>query len=243
MEICRRETKRTMLIRITNRCHMGCSHCLVDARPDGDHMPLNVYAKALDFASATDGIVLLSGGEPTEHPDILNYLRLAKAAVPASNVAMLSNGAFLRDSRELLKEGILIQVTNDNRYYPERVPYIDHENLCYTFEVPTLIKLGRGRENIGRHGPGCYNFRRAVLVTRNLSRAITLLRASAKFCSPSIGVDGTLRAGETPECFPFGTIWTRHYRLVQQLRRFDCDRCGLHDSLTPDRRGALSLSR
>lgn len=232
-----------MLIRITNRCHMGCSHCLVDARPDGDHMTRSVFQKALDFAGNTDGIVLLSGGEPTEHPDILDFIRLAKAAVPASNVAMLSNGAFLRDGRELLKEGIQIQVTNDNRYYPERVPYIDHPNLCYTFEIPTLIKLGRGRENSGQRGPGCFNFRRAMLITRNLPRATALMRGSARFCSPSIDVDGTLRAGETPECFPFGSIWTPHYRLVQELRRHNCDRCGLHDNLTPDRRGALSLSR
>jgi hypothetical protein len=78
-----------------------------------------------------------------------------------------------------------------------------------------------------------------MAVTRNVPRAIALLRKSGKLCSPSIDVDGTLRAGETPECFGFGTVWTRHYRLVQRLRQHDCDKCELHASLTPERRGAL----
>lgn len=39
-----------MLIRITNRCMMGCNHCMVDATPEGEHMAFDTYLGALTLA-------------------------------------------------------------------------------------------------------------------------------------------------------------------------------------------------
>jgi sulfatase maturation enzyme AslB (radical SAM superfamily) len=60
----------TMLIRVTNKCTMGCRHCMIEASaPDGEHMTSEMFEKALDISSLLySHVILLSGGEPFEHP-------------------------------------------------------------------------------------------------------------------------------------------------------------------------------
>ena len=53
------------------------------------------------------------------------------------------------------------------------------------------------------------------------------------FCTPSIEVDGRLRAGETPSCYCFGHIRDPEPKLLRQLEAHDCDACGLHKYLEP----------
>ena len=36
-----------MLVRITNRCQMGCSHCFTDSTPEGQHMTHHTFEQAL----------------------------------------------------------------------------------------------------------------------------------------------------------------------------------------------------
>lgn len=38
-----------MLIQITNRCHMGSSHCMQDATPKGRHMTDETFDQVMDF--------------------------------------------------------------------------------------------------------------------------------------------------------------------------------------------------
>jgi molybdenum cofactor biosynthesis enzyme MoaA len=62
-----------VLIKVTSRCSMGCSHCLDEAGPDGTDMTAETFLKALDFAAQIEAAspiraTLLSGGEPTDNP-------------------------------------------------------------------------------------------------------------------------------------------------------------------------------
>lgn len=66
-------------LNITNRCNIGCKHCLFAAGPDReDNLPLNLIKNIL-----TDGKKLgaqevhISGGEPTVRDDFLNILKMA----------------------------------------------------------------------------------------------------------------------------------------------------------------------
>ena len=60
-----------MLLQITNKCHMMCPHCLQDSKPEGNHMTLETFNKVLQFMLYCGiNYVTISGGEPTEHPDI-----------------------------------------------------------------------------------------------------------------------------------------------------------------------------
>jgi MoaA/NifB/PqqE/SkfB family radical SAM enzyme len=137
-----------MLVKITTQCSMGCTHCMEDALPQGEHMSLEVFEKALSFiAKCYPGvrIVMLSGGEPTEHPDILKIIELVKEW----NVVLLSNGLFytgpLKDS--ILDSGIAIQVYNDSRYYPKKVAPINHPNVIYADKINLMSPFGRAKKN------------------------------------------------------------------------------------------------
>lgn len=87
-----------MLIQITNRCRMGCPHCLDDSRPDGGHMDETTFDNALKLARDCGGApVLLSGGEPTEHPQFVDFCRrVSQANIPFS---VSTNGMWLGDER------------------------------------------------------------------------------------------------------------------------------------------------
>ncbi|HEX2953154.1 MAG TPA: radical SAM protein [Bacillota bacterium] len=69
------------LIEVTNRCGLGCPVCFADSGPGG-FLDLESIGKMMDFyQDAEHGqaeILQISGGEPTEHPEILQILKMAK---------------------------------------------------------------------------------------------------------------------------------------------------------------------
>ena len=38
-----------MLVELTYACKMGCSHCMSDCKPDGEHMSLQILKDTLEF--------------------------------------------------------------------------------------------------------------------------------------------------------------------------------------------------
>ena len=233
-----------MLIRVTTQCKMGCSHCLVDAQPNGAHIPLVTYLRSLDVSVGLgDPIVLLSGGEPTEHPRIVDLIREASRLFRW--VGVLSNGLWLHHkdrAEELLATGANFQITNDPRFYPRRIPEVELETsqITYAYKIPTLTRLGRYQGPSNRMAPACFNLRSATHHFGSFVLAVQYLREqSHKFCTPSIDVDGTIRAGETPECYALGDIWSTEAKLTRATLAHDCDRCGLHERLPPDARKAI----
>ena len=65
-------------ISVSNRCSKGCDFCYRDSRPDGALMSLADYEFVLDSLTSpiwgTPFQVALGGGEPLEHPKILEIL-------------------------------------------------------------------------------------------------------------------------------------------------------------------------
>ena len=232
-----------MLVRVTERCRMGCSHCMVEATPEGRHMDRGTFREVLEFCLDLDGMILISGGEPMEHPEILEILREAQAIVPT--VFLLSNGMFLEDPaiwKEVRDLGVLVQVTNDPRYYPRTVPVVDHPNLSYEHHLQSMMPLGRavGRYASTRMGPACFNLR-ALARSRAVGwrGALRQLRGFGKYCVPSVDVDGTLRAGETPLCAALGTFRSPDAELTEALLAMRCSRCGLVNNLDFAQRRAI----
>ena len=229
-----------MLVRITNRCYMNCSHCMIDASPLGEHMTLEVYSQALDFVerySCFGSMVMLSGGEPTDHPNILEMID--RALAKQIKVLLLSNGLFVENkelAKELLQRDISIQVTNDARFYPKKVQEIDHARVMYERNIRLISPFGRAVKNqisCSRSSPLCFNLRSLVRNT-SLYFAIFKLRLLGKFCTPSINVDGTLAAGESSFCSTFGNVTESDSQLTERLHELKCGRCGLYEGL--DRR-------
>ena len=229
-----------MLVRITDYCTMGCTHCMVNAGESGGHMDMEMFKWAFDFSVFFDMYLFLSGGEPTSHPqfiDMLEFIRNAK--IPFFKVLILSNGMFLEDKKytdKILGFGYQVQISNDSRFYPKRVKEVKHPLLTYVNRITQVAPFGRAIENkidIDQRFPGCFNLRSFAQKFDSFREVIFDLRYPAgKFCTPSINTDGSISAGETPFCSLIGTVNSTGDELLNNIRSMSCNSCGLDKNLT-----------
>jgi len=233
-----------MLVRITNHCQMCCSHCMVEAGPDGAHMSGEIYASALEFIRKFEfQIILIGGGEPTDHPDVLGFIDQAVDA--GIKPVLLSNGMFLEDKKmtdEIIARDILVQITNDDRFYPKRVPIIEHKNFAYTDRIRMLSPYGRAVTNkmeTTRQSPMCFNLRSITRHLRDFKLAVLTLRGMGKMCTPSVNIDGSISAGESPSCHIIGTITDSNLKITNAVCEMKCGKCGLEAGLPPEYRKAI----
>lgn len=228
-----------MLIRVTNACRMGCSHCMVASRPDGDHMSIETFRQAMNLVERI-GIpepLLVSGGEPTDHPRLEELLSIARHA--SMFTLLLSNGLFLtqdsdrRDRILSLANGV--QVTNDPRFYPTHVPDFIHTKVTTERHVRLISPFGRAKTNSvssDRTAPLCFNLRSFCRgFDGDLPGSLFELRMRGFFCTPSVNVDGTVVAGEAPSCAPVGHVSDSVESLGRALAEMTCRKCGLFANL------------
>lgn len=221
-----------MLVRITEKCHMGCSHCMINAGPAGQHMSLDTYKQVLDFIKKTMfPFIMVSGGEPMEHPDVLTMLKMAIDV--GFKTTLLSNGMFLADqklTKTILDMEVLVQVTNDSRFYPKKVSHVEHKNIMYEDTIRLVSPFGRALENkipVTRQSPLCFNLRSIVRHYHDFFQGLLMLRQKVKMCTPSVNIDGSLSAGESNSCHRVGTVNDSNLVLTNKVCSMTCDKCGL----------------
>lgn len=83
------------LIRINGRCNMSCSFCFVD-RTAPDFAPDVILAEIESMAKAGIAHLVLSGGEPTLHPDLPAFIAKGKS-LGFRTIEIQTNGVFLED--------------------------------------------------------------------------------------------------------------------------------------------------
>lgn len=234
-----------MLVRISNRCTMGCRHCMIDASdPDGDHMSLDIFGQMLDFVEACKVKVLtISGGEPFEHPNIDTILKTCAEFHKRTRtvVTVCSNGLFALDEEKFkLAErcGLVIQVTNDKRYYGRDLWLIKHKFdrplMCFEDRIRIIVPCRRTRENkitSTRMSPMCFNLRSAVRQF-GFEKGIVVLEVNGKYCTPSVNIDGSIVAGEADTCFGIGDIYMKPGDMTESVLQMRCSRCGLRNNLS-----------
>lgn len=237
-----------MLVRITTQCQMGCSHCFCESvSPEGTHMTEETLHRALKLGqNMGTPVLLLSGGEPTEHPQIELFIEESLRMAPV--VFLLSNGMFL-GRPELVrfipsKERLYTQITNIQPYYPKPIPEIpeeleDRATRVREFRGP-INACRRTKENgieATRRLPTCANLR-SVMRTMGMSagRHFILCKSNGEHgnCTPSVDPDGTVRMGEMDWCEPIGTVTSTVRELEQAIIAAQCDRCGLVSNVPDD---------
>lgn len=257
-----------MLIKITNQCGARCSHCMENSTPNnGEHMTRETFDRALDFTGYIEAdawrmgappFVLLSGGECSEHPEFLAFIEAVEARqwIPL----LITNGSWLTDTTlrdTVLRPGrqIIVQVTNDARFYPQRITKHEDSRITYVDHLSLLMPLGRAGKrkdlaNLGlpiRKAPSSFNLRSVTRTLNNFAAAVCWqrLRASSGLsghCSPSISYEGFVMAGETNSCFKLGTVASSNKELTLAVLEMRCNKCGLVDNLSPAHKRAIGES-
>lgn len=226
-----------MLVKITTQCHMGCKHCMEDSLPVGANMSEDTFRKACDFIKRNEFMfVLMSGGEPTDHPQFTEFVGISKSH--GLKTVVLSNGLFLKDERrdEILNSGADFQIINDPEYYPVKVEPFSHPAI-QVFDTKIMAPLspfGRAVKNglsIGRSSPMCFNLRSATRHFRDFKEAVLFIRGHGKMCTPSITVEGDIVAGESRFCSKIGTVESSNMELTNRVVGLRCSNCGLVNNL------------
>jgi hypothetical protein len=261
-----------VLIKITNYCSMGCSHCMENSTVAGQHMTRETFLGALALTERLEGDawragvprrILVSGGEATEHPDVEWFLETLVSG--GYDVILITNGMWLDDPvlrAKILKpewSRLMVQVTNDPRFYPRQPASVpaDDPRVVYVPTLSVLIPLGRmkpararsGKDGVPvRKGPSSFNLRSLTRSLGDVRAALTMLRARAALgmagnCSPSISQDGTIVAGETSNCFPVGDVHSTAEQVTRALVSMQCNRCGLVDDLPQEHKIAIGEAR
>jgi len=84
------------LLDITTQCNLSCPACFTSSSPSAAHfLPLHEIVHAVDVALEREGgaldVVMISGGEPTVHPQIVDAIE-ALAAKPITRILLNTNG-------------------------------------------------------------------------------------------------------------------------------------------------------
>lgn len=255
-----------MLIKVTNQCGAGCSHCMENSTPkSGQHMTMETFDKALDLTARVERLawkmganplILLSGGECTEHPEIVAMVE--KVERRGWMPMLISNGYWLADKvlvEALLPPGraIFVQVTHDPRFYPKAPPpKTSDPRVGFVAALTALLPLGRAKHKEGiatrgvplKNAPSSFNLRSITRGTQSIEKAIAMLRLRAAMgnsgnCIPSISFEGNVIAGETRSCFKIGTVDSSNAELTEALIAMRCNECGLVDNLTREQKMAI----
>lgn len=242
-----------MLLQVCNRCRMGCRHCLDDATPDGGLMESRTAQAAVAFAKSSGApLIIISGGEPSEHPELLDICRL----VSDSGVcfSLCTNGMWLGDQTlEYRMERIArltgycgAQVYTNEKWYRLHVETVNKYNLqsdrwrnlgflLDTADIRGMLDIGRARDNPqaldeARKSP-YHNSCLAACVT--LAQTATpadffrLMLAQKRFCTPMVDWRGDVHMSESWLCPSCGNVNTdTHAALWESMRRFrPCGGC------------------
>ena len=118
---------------------------------------------------------------------------------------------------------------------PRTIEPVKHPKILWETHIQSVSPFGRANANnipISRMSPHCFNLRSATRSIGSMYAAIHHLRLTGKMCTPSVNIDGSLVAGESPFCTSFGSVDSDNKTLTNNLCNMSCTRCGLSKNLS-----------
>lgn len=241
-----------MLLQITNRCHMGCPHCMQGSTQNGKHMTEEVFRKAAVFCfNARPLVINISGGEPLEHPAWHDITKSLLTIPSARIITILTNGSWIEDDQKRIQMAKLIrqnkgrlkvQVYSHPDYYKQHEWTVEHEKQFSSigctpdFHSPIFMQdLGRARKNCqeetekSNHVPSCINSHLIAMQSHSLQDFVSKCAQAGKVCRPLIDVDGNIHMSESwlcPAVANVGDGVTMAFRKMRQSR--PCGQCRLY---------------
>lgn len=229
-----------MLFRITRDCGGECSHCLIDATRNGLHMNSEVVEASIKFmGKVRPRLILVTGGEPFDHPQIFDIIQKLKDTTFSGQIIVItSNGIPLQDKDmydKALATGVSIQVVNDPKYYPHRVVLPGPEIPVIDYVGAPIYPAGRALTNglnCTAKAPSCFNLRSISRHVTDFRNLISALEEKNRFCTPVIDYDGSIKLGEHNLCPAVSTIYEEPNEVLKRIVNFKCNRCKLFDGLS-----------
>ena len=232
-----------MLIKITTQCSNECTHCMNDAKCDGKHMSLETFGQAIAFSSKYDcsNADILTGGEPTEHPQFLEFVHLICST--GKMVTVTTNGHWIvehpQETEALLTKypNLYFQVTYDSRYYQKKLDItkraLRHKRIMLETSLRHIYPQGRAKTNNIPYQTKCPKCTNLQLIAKqlkmrddySLSSLIKTLREHMFFCTPSIFYDGGLAFGESDLCPKKVSIFDSEPDIILAIWNHECDGC------------------
>jgi organic radical activating enzyme len=231
------------------------------AVPDGADMTLDTFKNVLDFLRV-HGLcrpaILISGGEPTEHRDFDGMMRLLidylKTYRCFEVITFMTNGEqmekdperFQRYADEIQQYAkLLVQVSADKRYYPRRVePHkkiFQQEWVAFADDcVERIYPQGRALDNNmpwEAMASKCFNVRAISKQCPDfdLKNIEKILLYNGRFCTPSIGINGEIKLGESELCPACASIYDEYEEIAPKIRAFQCHWCDQINDRLPKR--------
>ena len=230
-----------MMIKITQKCSMGCSHCMNDAKPCGNHMDFATFVSAINFQKKYGGpICFITGGEPMEHPNFFQFLGYAIEKLPNTAFCIATNGFYLQDeyvAKEVYKlhdKHVLFQITTDSRYYPIQIdltlPVFNAPNVEVITSIPKIYPQGRAFDNNlewEAKGSKCCNVRGIArqIQKKTFTNLINAMLITNRICTPHIDINGNIKLGESDLCPACSNIYKEENEIMNDILNFNCHKC------------------
>lgn len=242
-----------MLIKITDRCSMGCSHCFSDCTPDLCDMEWNTFVDTMSFydryCKKISKPIFISGGEPTESNIftyvISHFINNGYERVP---ITVTTNGLWLTQNEWLVKDiekflpNCSFQIVVDDRFYPTHVdessPIFNYKNVTLCRGVMFIYPQGRALKNnmpFRANASKCFNIRAVTkqMMNSSLSDILQVMMSAAKFCTPHIDIDGNIKLGESRLCPVCSNIYKTEKEIINDIINFQCHQCDFINDKLP----------
>jgi MoaA/NifB/PqqE/SkfB family radical SAM enzyme len=106
---------------LTRKCNFRCAHCMWSCNCKGEHMPEEVFIKALPYIHKAQAANVV-GGEPCLHPSCRAYMIMIASVV--KQMRFVTNGswinrfsdisdAIMTSSEKLGSDNLLVRISND----------------------------------------------------------------------------------------------------------------------------------
>lgn len=221
-----------MMLQITNRCRMMCPHCMDSATPDGGLMDERTFDNALKLAVENGCMHLsISGGEPSEHPLLLDFCkRVNKASIAFS---IMTNGMWLGDEKkEWVFERISkmrtfcgVQVYSNPKWYrlhdetvrkwtAQESRWRAQQIMLDTEDILNMSDVGRAKEcpdaiaetKSSKYRNMCLPAHVMAAQVGSLRELFSIILAQNRFCIPLVDWRGDFHASESWLCQSFGNV-------------------------------------
>ncbi|MBF0297560.1 MAG: radical SAM protein [Oligoflexia bacterium] len=95
------------VIDISDRCNMNCPICITGGNQSSFSFTTEDFKKILDNLIRAEGklpVIILAGGEPTIHPQVFDFIKMAYDSGKVERVGLNTNGIKIAEDKEFAKK-------------------------------------------------------------------------------------------------------------------------------------------